>query len=212
MEISIRNEAVSDHRKVEELTREAFWNLYVPGCGEHYLVHILRDNQDFIRDLDLVAVHGEEVIGHIVYMKSFVVNELGNRIDTITFGPLSVLPEFQKKGVGSALIKHSVKKAIEAGYKAVIIYGDPHNYCRHGFKNGKDYRVSDPEGNYPYGLLVLELQKGLFEGHSWKFYASGAYEIDQAAADEFDKQFAPKVKEYRHTQDVFSIQCRACLK
>jgi len=167
MEISIRNEAVSDHRKVEELTREAFWNLYVPGCGEHYLVHILRDNQDFIRDLDFIAVRGEEVIGNIVYMKSFVVNEPGNRIDTITFGPLSVLPEFQKKGVGSALIKHSVKKAMEAGYKAVVIYGDPHNYCRHGFKNGKDYGVSDPEVNYPISLFTGWFPEGAPPG--WAF-------------------------------------------
>jgi len=212
MGISIRNEVESDYREVEEITREAFWNLYVPGCHEHYLVHVLRGHPDFIHGLDFVAVDDNKVIGNIMFSRSYVVNETGEKADTITFGPVSVLPEFQKKGVGSALIRHSIAKASEAGYKAIIIYGDPHNYCRHGFKNGKDHGVSDPEGNYPYGLLVLELEKGVFEGHSWKFYASGVYMIDSSASEEFDKQFEPKSKGYKHTQELFSIQCRAHLK
>jgi putative acetyltransferase len=212
MEISIRNEAENDYRKVEEITREAFWNLYVPGCNEHYLVHVLRDHPDFIGYLDLVAEYEGRLIGNIMFTKSYVVNEVGQRMDTLTFGPVSVLPIHQRKGVGSALIKNSIEKAIDSGYKAVIIYGDPQNYCKHGFKNGKDFGVSAQDGSYPYGLLVLELEKGVFDGHSWKFHTSEAYEFDNNAAEEFDDQFKPKAKEHKHTQDVFSIQIRAALK
>jgi predicted N-acetyltransferase YhbS len=211
MEIIIRPETPSDHRKVEEVTREAFWDLYVPGCDEHYLAHILRDHPDFMDELDFVAELDGEVIGNIMFTKSYVKNEKGQKRSTLTFGPVCVLPGFQKKGIGSKLIRHTLKLAKEAGHKAVIIYGDPQNYCRHGFKNGKDYNVSDHEGSYPFGLLVLELEKGFFEGNGWKFFPSPAYEFDRAEAEEFDKDFPPKVKEYRHTQDVFSIQCRAKL-
>ena len=211
MEIIIRPESPSDHRKVEEVTREAFWNLYVPGCDEHYLAHILRDHPDFINELDFVAELNGEVIGNIMFTKSYVENERGEMRNTLTFGPVCILPEFQRTGIGSKLIRHTLKLAQEAGYKAVIIYGDPQNYCKHGFKCSKDYCVTDPDGIFPYGLLVLELEKGFFEGYSWKYYCSKVYEINKSDAEEFDKEFPPKAKEYRHTQDVFSIQCRAKL-
>ena len=115
MDILIRNELEKDFRQVEELTREAFWNLYVPGCNEHYLVHIMRDHPDFISKLDFVAIHGEDIIGNIMYSKSHVIdkNDSNHKIDTITFGPVSVLPKHQRKGVGSALIKHTIKVASE---------------------------------------------------------------------------------------------------
>lgn len=211
MKTSIRNECERDFRKVEELTREAFWNLYVQGCDEHYLVHILRNHPDFISDLDFVAVCGDKIIGNIMYAKSYIVDELNNRIDTITFGPVSVLPEYQKQGVGSALIQHSKKIATENNYKAIIIQGHPHNYCRHGFRSSKDFRISDSEGKYPYSLLTLEIEKGILQGHRWKYYSSDVYGIDKNAAEDFDKQFDFKKKEYKYTQEEFSIACRAYL-
>ena len=213
MDILIRNEMEKDYRQVEELTREAFWNLYVPGCNEHYLVHIMRNHPDFISELDFVAIDGDDVIGNIMYSKSYVIDKTNSnhKIDTITFGPVSVLPKHQRKGVGSALIKHSIKIASANKYNAIIILGHPHNYCKHGFKSSKDCNISDSSGNYPYGLLVLELERGIFKNSKWTYFFSDLYEINQDDAEEFDKQFKPKKKEYTYTQEEFSIAYRAYL-
>ncbi len=211
MNISIRKEIESDFREVEELTREAFWNLYIQGCDEHYLTHILRNHPDFISELDLVAVCGEKIIGNIMYTKSYIVDVLdhNHRIDTMTFGPVSVLPEYQRQGVGSALIKESTKIATESNCKAIIILGHPKNYCKHDFKSSKDFNISDSEGKYPFGLLALELEKGIFQGHYWKYYSSDVYDVDKKAAEDFDKQFKVKKKEFKYTQEEFSIAIRA---
>ncbi len=213
MNILIRNETETDFRLVEELTREAFWNLYVPGCDEHYLANVMRKHPDFIAQLDFVAVYDKRIIGNIMYAKSYVVDtdDSAHKLDTITFGPVSVLPEFQKQGVGSALIKHSIEKAKEDDYKAIIIQGHPHNYCKHGFISAKDLRISDSEGKYPYSLLADELKKGVFEGNDWKYFSSAVYNIDENEAKEFDKSFEYKEKEFRYTQEEFSIACRAYL-
>ena len=209
--IVIRNELEADYREVEELTREAFWNLYVQGCDEHYLVHIMRKHPDFIKELDLVAVMENRIIGNIMYTRSHIVDNSGNSLETITFGPISVLPVYQRRGVGSALIKHSFEIATQNGYKAIIIEGHPHNYCKHGFKSSRDYNIGDSEGRFPHGLLALELQEGALQGESWKYCRSEVYSIDPEAVTEFDKTFPYRKKEYRYTQEEFSIACRAYL-
>jgi predicted N-acetyltransferase YhbS len=211
MDIVIRREKETDYRKVEELTREAFWNLYFPGCDEHYLVHILRNHPDFIPEMDFVAEVNNKIIGNIMYTRSSVVDEDENKIDTITFGPLCVLPEYQRKGVGSALINHTKEIAYKNKSNAIIIHGSPHNYCKHGFKNARDYMISNPEGRYPYGLLVLELEKGIFEGKKWRHHYSSVYNIDSKKVEEFDKQFPLKKKEFKTSQVEFSIAVRAYL-
>lgn len=123
MNLSIRNETENDHREVEELTREAFWNLYVPGCDEHYLVHTMRDHPDFIPDLDFVALFDNTIVGNIMYTRSRLIDEKENEVEIITFGPFSVLPGFQRQGIGNALISHSRQVALEMGYKAIVIHG-----------------------------------------------------------------------------------------
>jgi len=95
------------------------------------------------------------------------------------------------------------------GYKVIVIYGHPHNYCKHGFKGSKDSNVSNAEGKFPYSLLVLELEKGTLEGHQWKYHESDVYNIDNNAAEEFDQLFEFRAKEYRYTQEEFRIACRA---
>jgi predicted N-acetyltransferase YhbS len=146
-----------------------------------------------------------------MHAKSYVVEaqDSEHKIDTITFGPLSVLPQFQKKGVGSALISHSIEQARRMNHKAIIILGHPHNYCKHGFKNSKDFGISNAEGKYPYGQLALELEKNVFKGYNWKFHSAPVYEFSRKAAEEFDKGFADKKKEHTHTQEEFSIAVRA---
>ncbi len=205
MNLSIRNETENDHRQVEELTREAFWNLYVPGCDEHYLVHIMRDHPDFIPELDFVALLDNRIVGNIMYTRSRLIDEKENGVEIITFGPVSVLPGFQRKGIGTALISHSRQVALEMGYKAIVIHGHPQNYCKHGFKGSKSYRIGDAEGKFPYSLLALELEQGFLTGHEWRYLESEVYSIDPQAAEEFDQLFTPKTKEYRYTQEEFRI-------
>lgn len=204
MKITIRNETENDYRAVEELTREAFWNLNFPGCSEHYLVHVLRSHADFIPELDLVAEADGKIVGSIIYSKSKLTDEKGNEKDILTFGPLSVSPEYQRKGIGKALIEHSFIKAAELGYDTVVIFGSPSNYISRGFKSCKKYNVS-LNGYFPAAMLVKELKENALDGRNWNFSESSAFEIDEDAAEEFDKTFEPKEKAYSKSQEEFFI-------
>lgn len=146
-----------------------------------------------------------------MYSKSTLINELDDKIDVISFGPVSVLPKYQRQGVGSKLIQHSIKIATQNGYKAILILGHPNNYCKHGFKSSKDFMISDAEGRYPFGLLALELEKGILEGHNWKCIMSNVFEMEKSNFDEYDATFDFKEKEYKYTQEEFSIAVRAYL-
>ena len=209
MDIKIRNEREEDFREVEELTREAFWNMHVPGCDEHYLAHVMRDHPDFLAELDFVASLDNKIVGNIMYAKSRLINEKNICLNSITFGPISVLPDYQRKGIGSALIKHSTEKAISAGFKVIVIEGHPHNYCKHGFMGCKSLNVSNTDGRFPYGLLVLELEKGCLENHKWKYHPSEVYNLDEKKSLKFDNSFPPKKKEFRSSQEEFRIACHA---
>ena len=163
MEIAIRLEEEKDYRTTEELTREAFWNHHVPGCDEHLLLHNLRSRDEFIKELDFVALYNNIIAGNIVYVKTKVKNKDAEH-SVITFGPLSVLPEYQSKGIGSTLVKHTINLAKKMKYKAIIIYGDPEYYKRFGFKESKEYRITNENGLYPAALLVMELYTGALQG------------------------------------------------
>ena len=212
MEVLIRNEREEDTRAVEEVTREAFWNLYVPGCSEHYIVHTLRQHKDFIRELDYVAIVDGRIVGNIMYTHASLANEKGESLDIASFGPVSVHPAYQRQGIGSRLIQHSLLAAKDLGFKVIAIYGDPHNYCKHGFRNGKDLAISDGNGDYPYGLLALELEKGVLSGHQWRFQTSPAYECNESEIEAFDRGFPPKEKGYQYSQEIFSIEVRSFLR
>ncbi len=210
MEVFIRNERETDYREVEELTREAFWNLHVPGCDEHYLVHIMRSHPDFLPELDFVAVSNGKIVGNIMYAKSRLVNGTGQSIDTITFGPVSVLPEFQRKGIGSRLIRHTVEIAASLNHKAIVIYGHPHNYCKHGFVGSKSVNVCDSDGRYPFSLLVLALDKGFLGNGTWKYVPSEVYfSMTEQATMEFEALFTKKEKSYKPSQEEFAIASKA---
>lgn len=212
MSLLIRPETPADYRPVEELTRLAFWNLYFPGCQEHYLVHILRPHPDFLPWLDFVAELDGVLVGSILYTRSWLRDEQGQDLDILTFGPVCVLPEYQRQGIGGALIRHTAELARQRREKAIVIFGDPHNYCKHGFKNGKDLNISDANGDYPHGMLALELLPGALAHHTWKYHYSAAYHLDEAAVEAFDQTFEPLEKGYRYTQDIFAINIRAYLR
>lgn len=212
MNVNIRLETVDDYLKVEELTREAFWNLYTPGCDEHYLSHIIRDHRDFIKELDYVAEIDGAIVASIMYTKSFLFSDDQDKVEIVSFGPLCVHPDYQRQGVGTALIERTRALVEEKNIPAIAIYGDPHNYCKHGFKNGIDYKVSNMDGEYPLGLLVLELQPGYFGQKKWKVKQSDVFQFDQRKAAEFDKMFKDKEKRIQYSQEIFKIQIRSFLR
>ncbi|MBN2735704.1 MAG: N-acetyltransferase [Spirochaetales bacterium] len=212
MNIHIRHEKDQDFRTVEELTREAFWDVHVSGCDEHYLVHEMRQHPDFIQELDFVAELNGKIVGSIMYTKAWLINENQDSRDVLCFGPVSVLPEFQKMGIGSALIRHSLKIAAEMGHKLIVIYGHPHYYCKLGFVGSKSLNIADTTGKFPYALLALELEKGWLKKQSWKIKHSDVYDVDAQRAMDFDKTFLPKEKGFRSSQEEFRIACSAYLE
>ena len=202
MKIILRNEEENDYNIVEELTREAFWNVYVPGCDEHLLIHNLRKAKEFISALDIVAVLDNQIVGNIVYAEAKVFDADKEHI-VLTFGPLSVLPAYQNKGIGAQLIEYTIQLAKEMRYKAIIIYGDPDYYKRFGFKASKEYNITNKEKKYPVSLLVLELYQSALNEIRGIFDEGKVYEIDQKEFKEFEKRFPPKEKLITNTQNKF---------
>lgn len=201
----IRNEQLKDYREVEELTKKAFWNVHAPGCDEHYLVHVMRTHEDFIPELDFVIEKDGVIIGNIMYTKAWLTDRDGEEKEILTFGPISILPEYQREGYGKALLEFSFAKAKEMGYDAIVIFGHPHNYISRGFKSCKKYNVH-LEGNiFPTAMLVLELEESVLSGKDWTYRESEAYCIKAEDAEEFDKQFPVMQKEYRLEHEEFYI-------
>ena len=190
----IRLETPADYRAVENLTREAFWNQNVPGCDEHYLVHTMRDHADFIPELAFVLERDGVIIGNIMYTKARLIDREGNVKPCLTFGPISVAPEHQRRGYGKMLIDHSFKAAAEMGYEAVVIFGNPDNYVARGFKSSRKYNVCLEGDRFPAALLVKELKDGVLDGRRWYFHESafGDACADEEAMAAFDAAFPPK--------------------
>jgi predicted N-acetyltransferase YhbS len=207
MNITIRKEEPRDYRIVEELTRKAFWNSHSPGCDEHYLVHILRNHQDFIPELDLVMELDGIIIGNIMYAKSKLISANGNQKDILTFGPVSILPEFQRRGFGKKLIEYSFVIARKSGHEMIVIFGNPGNYLSLGFKSCKRFNISLGNELFPTAMLVKELvEKGPpRQNEKWTYHESPAYNIDKAKAELFDAEFEPMKKEFRPSQEEFFI-------
>jgi predicted N-acetyltransferase YhbS len=202
METTLRLEEEKDFSIVENLTREAFWNVHCPGADEHLLVHNLRKTGVFIKELDFVAVNNDKIAGNIMYAESTIKNN-DSEYTVLTFGPVSVLPEYQNKGIGGKLINHTIKLSKEMGYKAIIIYGDPEYYKRFGFKESKEYNITNRDKKFPAALLVLELYPNALNEIVGVFDEGKAYEIDKNEAEEFDKKFTAKEKGYSKSQERF---------
>lgn len=146
MHMEIRLETPDDYHAVEEISREAFWQFWEENCtvcDEHLLVHKLRDVDAYVPELDYVAEVDGKLVGHIIYTRSWIETGDGRKVETLTFGPLAVLPEYQSKGIGRALMQHSFAEAKRLGYRAVIIYGIPDYYPRVGFKRAAEFGLTD---------------------------------------------------------------------
>ena len=205
MDITIRNEKEGDYRTVEEVVREAFWNLYVPGCVEHFVVHNLRKSADFIPELDFVAEKEGQIIGQIIYSRGVIKDKDGRDNQVISFGPVSVLPAFQKQGIGSALITHTLSLARDMGFLAICIYGDPRYYSRFGFRCGEKYEVKTADDKYAVALLVLELKRGLLGSTGGRFIESDSFSFDPDKFAEYDASFPFREKYETDSQREFKI-------
>lgn len=206
--IVIRHETEKDHRAVEELTREAFWNVYKPGADEHYYVHMMRNHPDFIPELAFVLELDGKIVGSIMYTKAWLEDENGDRKEIVSFGPLCVAPKYQRRKLGKILIERSFEAARKMGYDVNINFGNPGNYVSRGFVSCKKKNVSCfAEGNYPTALLVCELVPNVLDGKKWMFIPSTAADCceDTAAVEAFDATFPKKEKAWMPSQEEFYI-------
>ena len=193
--LNIRNESEADYQAVEDLTRRAFYNLYVPGCHEHYLVHIMRDHPDFLPELDFVLELDGKIVGSILYTKASLTGETGERREILTFGPVCVAPEHQRQGYGKTLMEHSFAKAAALGWGAVVIFGSPANYVSRGFQSCKRHQVQMEDGSYPAAMLVKELRPGALDGGPWVYRDSPVMQIDRALPP-MEKRVLPSQEEF----------------
>jgi len=204
--LTIRPETEKDYRTVENLIREAFWNVYKPGADEHYYAHMMRVHPDFLRELSFVLELDGAIVGSILYTKALLMRKDGLKKEIVSFGPLCIAPEHQRQGYGKRLIEHSFAKARELGYDTCIIFGNPANYVGSGFVSckKKNVRLGDM---FPTALLVCELVEDALRGKEWQYVPSAAADCceDTAAVDAFDATFPRKEKAWRASQEEFYI-------
>lgn len=207
--LNIRNERETDYKIVEDITRKAFYNVYVPGCMEHYLVHIMREHEDFIPELDFVIEVDGQIVGNIMYTKAKLTDEGGTEKEIVTFGPVSILPKYQRNGYGKMLIEHSLKRAAELGYEAVVIMGSPANYVGSGFQCCRKYNVCVEKDRYPAAMLVKELKPGALDGKLWFYSDSPVMNVDEREAQAFDDGLEKMEKKWMPSQEAFYIMSHA---
>lgn len=210
----IRLETAADYRTVENINREAFWNLEVPGANQHYTAHIMREHADFIPELDFVIEIDGKVIASIMYTKSKLIDESGTEKAILSFGPICVLPEYQRKGYSKLLIEHSFAKAVEMGYDTVVIYGNPDNYVSRGFKSSFKYNICLEGDIFPAALLVKELRENALDGRKWYYYESSVFKLiyDEEKIARFDAEFPPKIKAWKPSHEEFFIHSHSIIK
>lgn len=192
MKIELRTEQITDYKETEFVTREAFWNHYTPGCCEHYLLHVMRGSPRFVKELDFVAVSDGKIIGNIVYMKSFIEADDGKEYEVLTMGPISVLPDFQRRGIASRLIEHTRALAAQMGFRAILLCGDPLFYSRVGFLPAEDFGIRTADNTYFRALHVCGLYDGSLNGLRGRYFEDEIYNIAPAKAADFDKGFPYK--------------------
>lgn len=192
----IRTEQPADYREVETLAREAFWNVYRPGCTEHFILHCLRSDKDYRPELDFVMQQDGKLIGQALYMPSQLLCE-DKAIEVLTLGPISILPEYQKKGYGLALLHETLECVHSMGYGAVFLEGNPEFYSRAGFSLAADYGIrqqgSNPVADNPY-FLCKELREGFLSNIHGEYVTPKGYFVDEARVEDFDRSFPSREK------------------
>ena len=183
----IRREEKKDRRETENLVREAFWNVYRPGCCEHFVLKKYRGDPDFLPELDLVMEKDGRLIGQIIYVRSHIDLDNGGKLDIMTFGPIGILPEFKRMGYGKKLLDHSMELAKKMGAGALAITGNIDFYGKSGFVTAKSKGVryaDDPDADY---FLIKELDDGFLDGVSGTYSDPKGYFVAMDLPEEFEK-------------------------
>ena len=193
---TIRLEEKKDYREVENLVRESFWNVYRPGCSEHYVIHVLRDDPAFVPELDFVMEKDGKIIGQNMFMKT-IIEDGDNSVDVLTMGHICITPELKRKGYGKALLDYSLDKAISMGFGAVLFEGNIDFYSKCGFTFAREFgiRYHDlPEGEDDSFFLCKELIPGYLDDVTGVYQTPKGYYVKDEDVEEFDKGFQPKEK------------------
>ena len=200
MEVITRKTTKQDYSTTERITREAFWDVYKPGCDEHLILHKIRESQCFIKELDLVAIHKNKIIGHVISIKAKIIDINKKEYEVLCLGPISVFPKFQKNGIGSKLMNQSIKIAKELSFSGMILFGNPNYYHRFGFRNAAQYQITTKDNQNFEPFMALELHKEGLINANGKFYEDSAYEIQSKELIEFEKNFPYRKKHKTATQ------------
>ncbi len=193
----IRPETEADFRAVENLVREAFWNVYRPGCLEHYVIHVLRDDPAFVKALDFVMELDGRLIGQNVFMKTHIDADDGRRVEVLTMGPIGIAPDLKRRGYGKILLDYSLEKARELGFSAVLFEGNIGFYGHSGFDYARNFgiRYHDLEaGEDDSFFLCKELIPGALSDVAGVYRTPAGYYVDPDDAEAFDASFPPKEK------------------
>ena len=196
-DFAIRPERAEDFRAVEELVRESFWNVYRPGCSEHYVIHVLRDDPAFVRELDFVMEKDGRLIGQNMFMRTVIEADDGRVIPVLTMGPIGIAPALKRQGYGKKLLDFSLEKAATLGYGAVLFEGNIGFYGKSGFDYARKFgiRYHDlPEGADDSFFLCKELILGYLDGVTGVYQTPRGYYVDDAEVEAFDRSFPPKEK------------------
>ncbi len=197
-DLIIRLETKEDERAVENLIRESFWNVYRPGCSEHYVIHMLRNDPAFVKELDFVMEKEGRLIGQNMFMKTVIEGDDGKEVPVLTMGPICITPELKRKGYGKKLLDYSLEKAAELGFGAVLFEGNIGFYGNSGFTYARKFgiRYHDlPEGEDDSFFLCRELIPGYLDGVTGVYQTPMGYYVSDSDVEEFDKNFPPKVKQ-----------------
>lgn len=200
MEVLIRETAEAEFFRTENLTREAFWNIYKPGCEEHLVLNQIRKSKCYIKELDLVAVFENEIIGHIISSKARVLDPGNEEHEVLCVGPVSVLPKFQGKGIGIQLMNKSVAVAGTLHFPGMILFGNPDYYHRFGFKDAREYSITTKDGQNFEPFMALELNENGLVNTKGRFFEDQAFETQPETLAEFEKKFHYKEKLVTDTQ------------
>jgi len=193
----IRLEKKEEYGEVENLVRESFWNVYRPGCSEHYVIHVLRDDPAFVKELDFVMEQDGKLIGQNMFMRTVIEADNSRVIPVLTMGPIGVIPELKRQGYGKKLLDYSLEKATALGFGAVLFEGNIGFYGKSGFTYARNFgiRYHDlPEGADDAFFLCKELIPGYLNGITGVYQTPQGYYADDADVEEFDKAFPPKEK------------------
>ena len=193
----IRLEKQEEQSKVENLIRESFWNVYRPGCSEHYVIHVLRNDPAFVKELNFVMEQNGKLIGQNMFMKTVINADDGRDIPVLTMGPICITPELKRKGYGKALLDYSLQRAAELGFGAVLFEGNIDFYGKSGFDYARKFaiRYHDlPEGADDSFFLCKELIPGYLDGITGVYRTPAGYYVNDEEVEEFDKNFPPKEK------------------